>query len=296
MKMDAIRVGAFDVRRVPEMTAPLMPVLEFFPELTVEMLGTVRSLLPVGNLTSADEMILSFHSYVVNTGRYTILIDTCCGNDKQRPSRPAFSNLATDYLEALAAAGVHPEAVDYVMCTHLHWDHVGWNTRLVSGVWSPTFPNAKYIMARREYDFWNDAYTRDPSGRHGPGFADSVAPIVRAEKAILVEDDFEIDAGVWLEPCHGHSPGHVVVNLESGDGRGLMTGDAIHHRLQLHYPALSTIADTDEDLARETRTALLERHADTGHILFPSHFPPPSFGSIRRQSNGEGYIYSSDTE
>ena len=169
--MDTIRIGAFDVRRVPEMTAPLMPVLEFFPKLTSDMLGAVRSSLPAGNLTSDDKMILSFHSYVVITERYTILIDTCCGNDKQRPARPAFSNLATNYIETLFSAGVHPDAVDYVMCTHLHWDHVGWNTQFVDGTWSPTFPNAQYIMARREYDFWDDVYAKDPNSRHSPGFA-----------------------------------------------------------------------------------------------------------------------------
>ena len=251
--MAGITIGAFGITRVPEMEYPMAEATSFFPELTAEMLSEVRRIMPPGHLTDDGKIILSFHSYILQTGRYNILIDTCCGNDKQRPYRPAFTNLSGNYLETLAAAGMQPQDIDFVMCTHLHWDHVGWNTRLVNGEWVPTFPNAKYIMAKREYDHWNAMYATGNDHAHRNGFEDSVLPIMRAEQAVLVADDHEVDTGIWLEPCHGHSPGHVVINLQSGDDRGVLTGDIIHHRLQFRYPDLSTSADTDMELARGNR-------------------------------------------
>ena len=291
---DQTKIGSIAIQRVPELAAPLMPICNFFPDLTPDMLDALRPGLPDGSLAAGDEMVLSFHSYVVKTGRYTILVDTCCGNDKDRPSRPAFSNLNTDYLDVLAASGCRPDDVDFVMCTHLHWDHIGWNTRLENGEWVPTFPNAKYIMARREYDYWNAELGDGSTNMHRFGFQDSVLPLIRAERAVLVDDDYEIDTGVWLEPCHGHSPGHVVINLSSGQDRGVMTGDVIHHRVQLAHPHLSTIADTDPDQARQTRTALMAKHADLGSTLFPAHFLPPSFGKLLAKADGSGYTWSAD--
>lgn len=287
--MDQVKVGSFDIHRVEELAAPLMPAREFFPDLTADMLDAARPEVPTGHLSDDDQIMLSFHSYVLRTGRYTVLVDTCCGNGKERPTRPAFSNLDTDYLGALAAAGCRPEDVDFVMCTHLHWDHVGWNTQRVDGAWVPTFPNARYILARREYEYWDQLFAEDGDNRHRYGFDDSVRPIMRAERAVLVDDDHEIDSGVWLEPCHGHSPGHVVINLKSGDEQGVMTGDVIHHRLQLVYPHLSTIADTDPDQSRQSRTALMAKHADTGTRLFPAHFRAPSFGRLATKADREGY-------
>ena len=288
--MDRMQLGGLDITRVEELNAPLTSAYQFFPDLTKDMLDAARPEIPEGHLSDSDEIILSFHSYIVKTGRYTILVDTCCGNDKERPSRPAFSHLNTNYLGTLAAAGCQPEDVDFVMCTHLHWDHIGWNTQLVDGEWVPTFPNAKYIMARREYEHW-DQLMQDPNNTHRFGFQDSVQPLVRADQAVLVEDDHEIDTGIWLEPCHGHSPGHVVVNLASGSSKGAMTGDVIHHRVQLVYPELSTIADTDQNLSRRNRTALMEKHADTGSIIFPAHFRAPSFGSLRSRTGKSGYDF-----
>lgn len=289
--MDQISVGSLQVQRIEEMTAPLMAARQFFPELTAEMLDAARPEIPDGHLTDDDEIHLSFHSYVIKTGRHTILVDTCCGNGKDRPARPRFSNLQNDYLARLAAAGCKPEDVDFVMCTHLHWDHVGWNTMKVDGTWVPTFPNAKYIMARREYEHWDQHFAKDPNSMHRYGFDDSVRPLMRAERAVLVEDDHEIDTGLWLEPCHGHSPGHVVLNLKSGQDSGVMTGDVIHHRVQLVYPHLSTVADTDPDQSRVNRMALMAKHADTGSIIFPAHFRAPSFGALESKTGGDGYNF-----
>ena len=191
---------------------------------------------------------MSFHSFVLRTGRHTILIDTCC--NKSRPGRGQFDEGKNDYLAGLAGIGVKPEEVTHVMCTHLHWDHVGWNTQLVDGQWVPTFPNAQYVMAKREYDHWDAVYAKEKDNRanvHALAFEDSVLPLIRAEKAILVEDDFELDHGVSLEPCHGHTPGHVIVNVTSNGQRGVFIGDAIHHPMQVLFPDLSTRADSDMD-------------------------------------------------
>lgn len=290
--MSKTKLGNFEIDCVVELAKPFLKIMDFFPDLTQDMIDEARGKIPPGHLTDDDMLVLSFHSYVVKTGRYNILVDTCCGNDKERPSRPEFSNMNNDYLGALGRAGVTAEDIDFVMCTHLHWDHIGWNTRLINGEWVPTFPNAKYIMARREYEHWDRVYQSGEPNRHRNGFEDSVLPIIRAERAVLVDDDHEVDTGIWLEPCHGHSPGNVVINLKSGDARGVLSGDVIHHHIQLLHPHISPVpADMDSELSRKTRTAFIEKHADTGHLLFPGHFPPPTVGRIEKRKDQPGFCY-----
>jgi len=294
--MEHVDIGSISVDCVPETAGPLLHAQKFFPDLTDEMFEAARRELPPGNLTADGEVILSFHSYLVRTERYNILVDSCCGNGKSRPHRPSFSNLNTNYLDTLAAAGCRPEDIDFVLCTHLHWDHVGWNTQLLNGEWVPTFPNAKYVMSRREYDYWNDHYARDPANVHRAAFEDSVQPLVRAERAALVDESFEFDNGIWLEPCFGHTPGQVVMNVSSGGQAGVMCGDVIHHRIQLAEPQLTCLADTDQAMARESRRLLMEKHADTGNLVFPAHFPAPTFGALTSQANGRRFSLSADHE
>jgi glyoxylase-like metal-dependent hydrolase (beta-lactamase superfamily II) len=289
--MPLTRIGDFTIDRVVELEKPMFRARDFFPDLTAEMLESCRAELRPELFVSGDMLAMSFHSFVLRTARHTILIDTCCGNDKERPSRPAFQLLRTDFLDRLCAAGVIPEEVDYVMCTHLHWDHVGWNTRLVDGRWVPTFPNAKYVMARREYDHWDGVYRRGESSVHRLSFEDSVLPVQRAEQALLVDDDFELETGIRIEPCPGHSPGNVVINVSSNGIRGVVTGDVLHHEIQLMFPDMSTIADWDRDVARASRKALIEKHAGSGHLLLPGHFPSPTIGRIER--SGTAFRYQS---
>lgn len=284
--MSTLRIGKYMIDKVVELERPFMHAQEFFPDLTDEMLAICRRDLPPGQLTPDDFLNLSYHGFVVRTGRHTILVDTCCGNHKNRPTRPAFHQLNTGFPLVLEAAGVMPDQVDFVMCTHLHWDHVGWNTELIDGQWVPTFPNAKYIVSRTEYDYWDAAYRRGERNAHCLSFEDSILPVKRAEQIVLVDDDHEFDDGIVLEPCFGHSPGHVVVNIASEGARGVVTGDVVHHQIQLRFPAMSTMADLDRDLARQTRTALIERHADTGTLLLPGHFQSPTIGTIERQPEG----------
>ena len=284
--MSKVTIGKYAIEKVVELEKAFAHAQIFFPDLTDDMLAICRRELPPGQLTPEDFIDLSYHAFIVRTGRHTILVDTCCGNHKNRAARPGFDQLNTKFMCTLEAAGVTPEQVDYVMCTHLHWDHVGWNTKLLDGKWVPTFPNAKYIVARTEYEFWDNAYRNGVNSVHVTSFEDSVLPIKRAEQIVIVEDDHEFEDGIVLEPCTGHSPGHVVINIASNGQRGVITGDVIHHQIQLRYPSMSTSADTDRDLARRTRTALIEKHAGTGTVLIPAHFRTPTIGTIEPAAEG----------
>jgi glyoxylase-like metal-dependent hydrolase (beta-lactamase superfamily II) len=285
--MAAARIGNFVIERIVEQQRSYGLAQTFFNNLTDDMLAQAQRVLPKAHFSDdGASLVLSFHSFVIKTGRHTILVDCCCGNDKERPQRPYFHQLQTDYLGAMTAANVEPEEIDFVMCTHLHWDHVGWNTRLIDGTWQPTFPNAKYIMARREYEYWDQHYKSGATTPHAQAFGDSVVPIKRAEQAVLVDDGYEVQPGISIEACPGHTPGNMVVNVNSQGAHGVMTGDVLHHPLQLMYPQLTTIADEDSLLAVQTRNGLVERFADTDTIVMPGHFIAPSVGRIHRQAQG----------
>jgi glyoxylase-like metal-dependent hydrolase (beta-lactamase superfamily II) len=256
---------------------------------TVEMLEICQRELPSGQITPDGYVNMNYHTFLVRTERFTMLIDTSCGNHKERVTRPDFHHLNTNFLARLAEAAVKPEDVDYILCTHLHWDHVGWNTQLIDGRWVPTFPNAKHIISRTEYDFWDAAYRRGDPSIHCVSFADSVLPVKKAEQVVLVDDDFDFDGGIVLELCFGHSAGHVMVNIADQRARGVVTGDVIHHQIQLRFPSMSTKADTDPNLARKTRTALIEKHAGSGSLLLPAHFQTPTVGRIERAAVGFRY-------
>lgn len=284
------KIGQYEVACVTEQSIAYAPARAFFPSMTEEMLQTSQDTLRPGQISQDGLLHMNFQAFVVHSGRYTILVDTCCGNQKDRHPLPMFDRKRTDFMRALAAANVKPEEVDYVMCTHLHWDHVGWNTRLVDGVWKPTFPNARYVMSKVEYEHWDHVYRSGKVDVHTLAFADSVEPVIRAEQALLVQQDFELEQGIWIEPCPGHTPGNFVVNIANDGHQGVMVGDVIHHQVQLLFPELSSRADDDPDLARQTRISLIEKHADTGRLILPAHFPNPSIGSIETSSRG-GYGY-----
>ena len=281
--MQPARIGTFEVNRISEYEGPFFAAADFFPDFDpavvrehAELLGP-RLLEPgTGNL------MFSFHSFLVRTGRHNVLIDACLGNDKERPMRPQFHRMRTSFIADLARLGVRPEEIDFVMCTHLHWDHVGWNTRLQNGQWVPTFPNAKYVMAKREYDHWQDFHASGADGPHALAFADSILPVVKTGQALLVGDDYALEDGLWFEPFPGHTPGNVVIHARSGGERGVFIGDVLHHPLQCLRPAWSTMACTDPAASRISRQRLVEEHADSGAIMMPAHFPDPTAGWIRR--------------
>jgi len=291
MSATVTRIGDFEVRRITEFEGPFIAPEVFFPDFDPEALKANPDMTgPRLIEPESGKLVFSFHSFIVKTGRHTILIDSCLGNDKERPTRPQFHRLRTPFLADLASAGVRAEDVDYVMCTHLHWDHVGWNTRLENGRWVPTFPKARYVMARREFEHWQAVQQRGEDSPHRLAFEDSVLPVVRTGQSVLVEDDYALEDGLWFESAPGHTPGNVVIHARSRDDRAVFLGDVLHHQFQLMKPEWSTLACSDRELSRTTRMRLVEEYAERGTRLLPGHFPAPTAGRIVR--HGSAYRYA----
>jgi glyoxylase-like metal-dependent hydrolase (beta-lactamase superfamily II) len=273
------------IHRVIEQETTFLPALELFPALTGERLAENRSWLRQAKaLDDEDGLILCFQSYVVKTPHHTILIDTCIGNHKPRPHRPKWHMKTDDiYLGALKAAGFSVGDIDIVMCTHLHPDHVGWNTRLENRRWVPTFPNARYVFGKPEFEHW----TAQNAKAEVPTFTDSVLPVVEANRADLVTNDFAIGDHARIVPTPGHTPGHVAFVFGKGKDAAVFSGDAMHSPLQTRYPDLSPKFDVDPIAAAKSRRSLLERLCDTGTLCCTAHFPSPSVTRIKRR--GEAF-------
>ncbi len=280
----AVRIGEITIDRIVEQEGSFLPALDVFPKLTPALLEENRHWLAPQALDAEGALRMCFQSFVVRTPYHTILIDSCIGNDKPRPTRPAW-NMKTDdrFMSGLAASGLGVENIDFVLCTHLHVDHVGWNTRLRDGRWVPTFPNARYVFAEAEFDYWQGQHAK----AENPVFADSVLPVVEAGRAELVGSDHQLGDHLRLLATPGHTPGHVSVALGAGGADAVISGDLIHSPLQARYPDLSIKFDTDMDTAAVTRRAFLERYADTGTVCCMTHFPSPSVGRLTRW--GEGF-------
>ena len=285
------KIGNFGLDRVVESEEPLVEPEIFFPESDPETFAAHADWLQPRHVHPATgKLILCVQSYIVRTGRHTILIDTCVGNDKDRAAhRPIWDRRQWRFLDDLQRAGLQPEDVDFVLCTHLHTDHVGWNTQLRDGRWVPTFPNAKYIFARTEYAYWEEQHRQHGVTGHSQAFVDSVLPVMEAKQAVLVESDHQIDDGVWFEPAPGHTAGNVVVNLKSNGASAVLTGDVMHHPIQLVRPDWSSRACEDRVQSTKTRRALLERYADTDTLFAPAHFASPSVGRVVRLGDRFGY-------
>ncbi|MDP6706598.1 MAG: MBL fold metallo-hydrolase [Alphaproteobacteria bacterium] len=287
-----LRIGEFEISRLVESEGPFVEVETFIPEVETEVVEANRDwLVPHHIEPETGKIVIAIQSYILHTPRHTILVDTCVGNDKPRPGRPMFDHLNGPYLADLAAAGIQPEEVDFVLCTHLHVDHAGWNTRLVDGRWVPTFPNAKYIFARKEYEFWERRHKEGGEGPVPNVYEDSVLPVMEAGQAVLVDMDHQIEDGMWFEPAPGHTEGNVVLNLRSGDASAVLSGDVMHHPLQLVRPDWSSRACEDRVQSAATRRAFLERHADTDTLIAPAHFASPSIGHVVGRGDAFGYRF-----
>lgn len=283
--MKHLALGDINVSRVVELEGPLMMPQQLLPEAKNEVIESHKHWLAPNFLAADGMFIMSIHTYVIRTKHHTILVDTCIGNDKDRALFPAWSRMQGPYLQTLeTVGGVKPEQVDYVLCTHLHVDHVGWNTRLVNGKWVPTFPNAKYLFARKEWEFWKQECEKDKGTGDG-SIVDSVIPIVEAGKAVLVEGDHAIDDQVFLEPTPGHTPGHVCVHVKGGGKEAIMTGDMMHHPVQTAEPQWSSGFCSDPKQSAVTRRAFLERNADNGKLILAAHFATPTVGTITPAGN-----------
>jgi glyoxylase-like metal-dependent hydrolase (beta-lactamase superfamily II) len=272
--MNTIKLGDVIITRVEEMHGPVMPADAFFPDMPERAWKDNRDMLVPDHLGADDGMVhAAMQTWLLQSEGRTILIDTGVGNGKSRPAVAAWDHLQLDYLGRLAEAGVRPEDVDLVINTHLHTDHIGWNTRLAGGSWVPTFPNATYLMPRADFRYWDPASNPDIAGGvNENAFEDSIAPVQEAGLVQLWGGSHVIDGNLRLEDAPGHTPGSSVVKLQSGGDRALFAADIVHTPLQLAHPAHSSCFCTDAAQARQTRTTLLSWAADTNALVLPAHF------------------------
>ncbi|MBF6177709.1 MBL fold metallo-hydrolase [Nocardia otitidiscaviarum] len=284
--MEQITLGEVTVTRIKEFygTVEMSPG-QFFPDSPDGAWDAHRGwLAPEFWNLETGECHSALQTWLLRSEGRTILVDTGVGNHKERPYAPVWSRLDTNYLDNLAAAGVRPEDVDVVINTHLHIDHVGWNTRLDGRTWVPTFPNATYLMPLRDFEFWNPANERETVlGRGNQNvFEDSVTPIHQAGLAHLWDGSYRIDKNLRLDLAPGHTPGSSVLTLESGTDRALFVGDLMHTPLQIVEPRTNSCFCEDPAEARATRHRLLGQAAENNALVFPAHFGGQGAARIER--------------
>ncbi len=264
----------------------------------LETTGSTRFILPLaGNeeirklpwliphfATEEGRLKMSIHALVVETPSRRIMVDTGLGNDKEGRKVPAWNKRKTPFLETMTAAGFPPDSIDTVLCTHLHVDHVGWNTRLEGSQWVPTFAKARYVFGRTEYEYWRD-HSAEPD--KAAVFHDSVKPIMDAGKADLVASDIRLCDEITLIPTPGHSPGHMSVHIKSAGEEALLTGDVAHHPCQMAHLDWSSTADSDPVQSVVTRRDLFARFADKPVLVIGGHF---NAGHIQRDGGAFKFV------
>ncbi|MEM7095978.1 MAG: MBL fold metallo-hydrolase [Actinomycetota bacterium] len=278
------QIGDITVTRVVEMEVPGGTKF-ILPDATKEAAVELDWMIP-HFCTEEGRLIMSIHALVIDTGERRIIVDTCVGNDKER-NIPAWSHMQGSFLADLEAAGYPRETIDTVLCTHLHVDHVGWNTMLVDGEWVPTFPNARYLLAEKEYDHWASGEEEDA---FGDVMGDSVQPVVDAGLVDFVDWEHEVCEGVQLEPTPGHTPGHTSIHLTSNGSEALITGDCIHHPCQMTRSEWCSSADSDQTAARATREELLDKYVDTDVLFIGTHFATPTAGYVKHHDDGGWWL------
>jgi glyoxylase-like metal-dependent hydrolase (beta-lactamase superfamily II) len=290
--MDKLRIGDVTIHRIEEWRGTFLTPQQLFAGFDDAGYERSKHSVPDGCLhLDTDAIEARLQSWVIEADGLRILYDTGAGNDKIRPGIPVFGNLKTPFLDRLAGAGFAPNDIDLVVCSHLHIDHVGWNTMLQQGEWIPTFPRARYLFPKADAIYW------DPDNRHlfpnmigeavNQGFfEDSVRPILNRGLADLVEGETEIAAGIRLRPAPGHTPGSTTMMVESRGERALFVGDVLHHPLQIFNPEWNSIFCEDAALARSSRRATLERAADEAAVLIPAHFAGEHMVRVRRTTQG----------
>jgi glyoxylase-like metal-dependent hydrolase (beta-lactamase superfamily II) len=278
------RIGDVEVARIVEVNAFEDDISMLLPDATAQFVQQFGWLRP--HFATADgRMILSFQAFVLRSRGKSVMIDTCIGADRKR-EYAVFCNLQTTFLEDLRAAGFPPEEINAVLCTHLHFDHVGWNTRLVGGKWVPTFPQARYLFGRREWQHWQ--HLRDTDGyHHMDHLVDSIDPVMQAGLVDFIDPDFQITDEVSLIPTPGHTPGHVSVLIRSRGHEAVITGDLMHHPIQLAVPATHGNFDMDKEQGARSRVEFVDRFANRPALIIGSHFSDPSAGHI--VSDGKGW-------
>ncbi|MBX3497886.1 MAG: MBL fold metallo-hydrolase [Alphaproteobacteria bacterium] len=282
------RLGEITVFRIKETLGRAFSPLFLLPAMDRDVLREHAGwLVPSHYDAEVDRFVMGTHSWVLKTKRHTILVDTCIGNQKFRPESPNFHMLDMPYLQRLVDAGLSVEDIDIVFCTHMHVDHVGWNTRLLNGRWVPTFPNAKYLYSRREFEWVKNRAGLQPDSEEAAIYNDSIGPIAAAGLAVIVDDGYEIEPGITLELASGHTPGSMVMRVQSGQGRAALVGDVCHHPLQVFFPEWNSAFCEDEDGARATRRRVLGSVASDGSLLMPAHFGAPH--AVRVKAKGDRF-------
>lgn len=290
-----LKIGEATIERIIEQENLLFaPFTQFFPSMTHDMLEEERHWLePLYLDPASSKVVLTVQSYLVRSGGKTILIDTCVGNHKARPNRPAWHMMASETWQInLARHGLTVNDIDVVMCTHLHGDHVGWNTKLENGHWVPTFPKAAYLFAETELAYWEKRSKDDPASC--PWVQDSVLPIVQAKRAEIVTSSFQLSEDIQLVPTPGHTIDHfsVLVGHHDKDGEALISGDMVHSPIQIKYPEMGMASDYDSKQAGETRRRIFNRCCDAATLLCTAHFPGNPVGRLKRE--GSAFHFTAD--
>jgi glyoxylase-like metal-dependent hydrolase (beta-lactamase superfamily II) len=273
------KIGDVEVARIVEVNAFEDDMQMLLREGTPQFVQQYGWLAP-HFATRAGRMLISFQCFVLSSRDRRVMIDTCIGADRKREFE-VFCNLKTTFLEDLTAAGFAPQTINTVLCTHLHFDHVGWNTRLLDGRWVPTFPNARYLFGRREWEHWQ--HLRRTNGYHDmEHLVDAIDPVLEAGLAEFIDADYQLTDEVSLFPTPGHTPGHVSVRIASRGEEAVITGDMMHHPIQFAVPDLPANFDMDKDQGARTRRAFMERFQDRKALIIGSHFCDPTSGWIER--------------
>jgi glyoxylase-like metal-dependent hydrolase (beta-lactamase superfamily II) len=281
-----VSLGEFAIHRISKFERAIGPALDIFPRLNPDTLSANRAwMIRSNSMDDNDNLIMSVQGYVVRTPDHTVLIDSCIGNNKSRPSNHLYHMKVDDvFMRSLDSAGYRPDEIDLVICTHFHADHVGWNTSLTDGRWVPTFPNARYIFSKIEYDYWNEL-NRNASVT---AFSDSIIPIVEAGIAEFVDGEAKITDYIRILPTPGHTPGHVSVAIGRDKDDFVFCGDVMHSPIQALHPDLSSKWAVNPSQSAATRRRLLEHYCGSPTFLLPSHFSASSFGTV--SSKGDGFL------
>ena len=288
MKIADWKIGNVKIVPIVETDASRV-IQEIIPNATKEEILKIPWLRPhfadiEGNLKAVVQ------AFVIDTGKMRVLIDACVGNRKPRNEIAEWNNLDTSFLGQLRDKGYNPEMIDVVTCTHLHFDHVGWNTMLVDEKWVPTFPKARYLFVENEYNYWKANPESELADDHA-GFRDSIMPVFDAGLAKLVDTDHKLSDEIFLIPTPGHTPAHVSVVVRSNKEQAVITGDVFHHPCQIARPNWMSF-DTDKEQALNSRYAFLERFADTNTLVVGSHFASPAAGFLQRDNGSFKLVYA----
>jgi len=282
--MNRWKIGEVSITRVIESETPWDGTL-LLPEATAANVRKERDWLHPTFTDDAGLLRMSIHAFVIESRGKRIVVDTCIGNDKERPI-PEWNRQQWPFLANLEQAGYPRDSVDLVLCTHLHVDHVGWNTMLRGGRWVPTFPNATYLIGGTEWDFFS---TAEEPFLKGP-VDDSVRPVVAAGMSQLVDDAHRLTDEVWLESTPGHTPGHFSVRISSRGEEAVITGDLMHHPILCRYPEWDNKFDYDGPRAKRTRREFCERYAGSGVLVLGTHFATPSAGRIVKADDAYRFV------